>query len=423
MAQQHQQQYVAPQRTFSPLPRTDSPHNGPHGPYGSIKRQAMSPPNHSPYGSPSMANIQLPNQVFSAPYYGGQPNGNQPYPSYNPKPNYGSPANATNNSSNPYPAQQSPSYNTNPQYNVNNFYGSGAAVNGSSNYSTTNSPQPPAPSQSGTAGRMGPPERPVDRPTDINELGDVMVGSGIDLREEEAALLNSYNKATNQQQQQSTNQVGNAWNNYGPSYMPPKENFYSSNVTGDRNSFYGGGSFNQQPAPEQSAEEIAAANKERAIRRRAEIHSYHLNNPFLSSGCVHRRLTKQAQEAHVQTPASGLLKSQPGHGRREIVLQGPDKNEVMKVVQDEDLLQEGAPLVELISLISLAAEERIRALVEDAATLAKGRRIGSHGVIPLDLTDLAAGNESSGAVPSTSKPANGASPPKANLLKRMLRYW
>jgi len=277
-------------------------------------------------------------------------------------------------------------------------------------------PQPAPPSQSGVAGRMGPPERPIDKPTDINELGDVMVGSGIDLREEEAALLNSYSKG---QQQQATTYGSNSFNNFGPSYAPPRDNFYSQNVAGDRASFYGAGSFNQHPGPEKSAEEIAEENRKRVVRRRAEIHSYHLSNPFLSSGSLHKYLRKQAQGMQVVVPSAGLLESQPGHAPRQIALQGPDKNEVLKVVQGEDLLQPDAPLIEILCLISLAAEERIRGLVEDAATLAKGRRIGSHGIVPTELVELATGNGASETAAGLPTPIDSAGSPKDNPLKRM----
>lgn len=46
---------------------------------------------------------------------------------------------------------------------------------------------------SNQAGSMGPPSRPNDKPTDMNELTDVLLGSGVDLREEEAALMNRRN--------------------------------------------------------------------------------------------------------------------------------------------------------------------------------------------------------------------------------------
>lgn len=263
-------------------------------------------------------------------------------------------------------------------------------------------------------GGMGPPARPVDKPTDINDLGDVMVGSGIDLREEEAALLGSYNRPG--QQRQDTGYGVNMSNN-GPSYQYPKTNLYGQHVPGDRDTFYGGGTFNQQPVADQSADDIAAETRKRALRRTAEIRSYHLNNPFLSEGCVKRRLYKQASGMQVTVPTSGLLTSQPGHAARQIALQGPDRNEVLRLVQGEDILQLDATLVDLRSLISLAAEERIRGLVEDAATLAKGRRIGSHGLVPAGLADLANGNGASGAV---SMPGNSGASPKDKPLKRTL---
>lgn len=247
-----------------------------------------------------------------------------------------------------------------------------------------------------------------------------MVGSGIDLREEEAALLHSYGKSG--QQRQDTGYGANSFNNFGPSYAPPKSNFYSQNVPGDRNSFYGAGTFNQAPEPEKvpSAEEIAEENRRKALRRKMEIRSYHLNNPFLQSGCVHKRLTKQAHGMQVVVPKAGLLKSQPGHPARQITIQGPDKNEVLKLVQGEDILQPEAPLIELLSLLSLAAEERIRGLVEDAATLAKGRRVGSHGIVPADLVDLATGHGASETVAGLPTPNNSAVSPRSTPLKRML---
>ena len=281
----------------------------------------------------------------------------------------------------------------------------------------TPQPQAPPPPQSFRTGEMRPPARPDDKPTDINDLGDVMVGSGIDLREEEAALLSSYGRSN--QQQQGSGTGGSSFHNYGPSYVPPKDNYYSQNYAGNRPSFYGGGSFSQPPVTAQTAEQIATENRKRALRRKAEIHSYHLNNPFLSSGCVHKRLVKQAHNMQVQVPKAGLLQSQPGHAPREIALQGPDKNEVLKVVQGEDLLQPDAPLIELLSLLSLATEERLRGLVEDAATLAKGRRIGAHGVVPIELTDLATDESASEIVKREPVTNNGPVSLKGNPMKRM----
>ena len=41
---------------------------------------------------------------------------------------------------------------------------------------------------------MGPPSRPNDKPTDVADLSDVLAGSGVDLREEEAALMRATQK-------------------------------------------------------------------------------------------------------------------------------------------------------------------------------------------------------------------------------------
>lgn len=360
-----------------------------------------------------MANIQLPNQVFSAPYYGSQTNGNTPYTPYNPNNHYGSPANTASNPPRPYGHHAAPTYNPSTSYNPSNSYPS-PNVNGTHNYNTMNPAQTSMSSQSqaGATGGMGPPARPIDKPTDINELGDVMVGSGIDLREEEAALLNSYGK-----QRQD---AGYGTGSFG-TYAPPKENSYSRNVPGDRGSFYGAGSFNQAPEPERSAEDLADEIRRKSLRRKAEIHSYHLNNPFLSSGCLHKRLNKQALSMQVSIPKAGLLKSAPGRPATEIAIQGPDNNPVIKVVHGEDLVGIDAPLVELLSLLSLATEERIRGFVEDSATLAKGRRIGAHGVVPADLTDLAIPTGSSEAVAGLPTPGNSAVSEKSNPLKRMVR--
>ncbi|KAI5283290.1 hypothetical protein KEM55_001647, partial [Ascosphaera atra] len=44
-------------------------------------------------------------------------------------------------------------------------------------------------------------------------------------------------------------------------------------------------------------------------------------------------------------------------------------------------MQYDAPLVDVLSLVSLAAEERVRGVVEQAAALARSRRVNSHGVV------------------------------------------
>lgn len=278
-------------------------------------------------------------------------------------------------------------------------------------------PQSAAPPQTAPTGTMGPPSRPAaDKPTDINELGDVLAGSGVDLREEEAALL-AYGRPG--QQRQDTGYGGSSFNSFGTSFAIPTRNFYSSNVPGDRSSFYGAGTFNQPAAPSMSAEDIAAADRKKALRRKAEIKSYHLNDPFLFGGSLSNRVLTQARNLQVLVPQNGLLSNVSRQNiPHQLLVHGPDKNENLKVVKGESLLNTEGPYVEILSLLSLAAEERMRGLVEDAVTLAKGRRIGSHGIVPVELTDLATGEGATETANGLPTPGNSAVSPKANPLKR-----
>lgn len=370
---QSQQQY--PPREFSPPQTTSSSHHSPFP--GSNKRQRLSPNAQSPYNSPNMANIALPNQVFSSPYYGAQPNG---------------------------------------------------SLSNSSQNATASIAQ---------SGTMGPPSRPMDKPTDMNELSDVLLGSGVDLKEEEAALLGRHNFSSQQHQQQqqadtsfSSNLI-NSLNNDGSNHSTANTfmanngfNVLAQNLPGDRSSFYGGGTFNQPATPFESAADRAEFERKKALRRKAERLQYHLNDPFLLTGWLQRRISQQAQKMQVIIPNAGLLSSTNYSGQvTEIAVAGPDNHEVLTLLKGQDLLYHDSPLVDLLTLVSLAAEERLRTLVEDAATLAKGRRLGSHGVVPDSLADLAVGDGAPESAHTLPTPSNSAISPKSNPLKRMLKLY
>lgn len=252
---------------------------------------------------------------------------------------------------------------------------------------------------------MGPPSRPAtaDKPLDVNDLSDVIAGSGIDIREEEANLLN-YSRPSRQVRD---------------STFDSKTNFYSQNIPGGRDTFYGAGTFNQPPGPAMSAEDIATEARQKATRRKAEIKSYHLNEPFVFAASLRRRFNKHALAMQVKMPTVGLYHAQSDAAPRQLILQGPDKNEVLKTVTTQDLLASESEYVELLSMLSLAAEERIRGLVEEAAVLAKGRRVGSHGIVPAEMADLVVGNGTSETANGLPAPDNSAISPTGNPLKRM----
>ncbi|KAL8970983.1 MAG: hypothetical protein Q9183_001268 [Haloplaca sp. 2 TL-2023] len=374
MAQpQQQQQY--PQRAYSPL-QSPSPLSAAYGQPPPNKRQRLSPNPGSPYNSPSMNNIALPNQLYSGAFAGNRPQ-NQPghstYNTFNPQP----------------PLHQTPAPLPPPPQQAQQ--------------------QPQMQSQQTQNGNMGPPSKPFekDRPTDLNELSDVLMGAGVDLKEEEAALLNRQNQDA----------ASNAFGSGAPASKPPysNHNYYSSNVPGGSDTFYGAGTFNQPAVSYQDPEKQAEAERKRGIRRKAETKQYHLNEPFLYTGKVQQKLSARARSEHVQVPRNGLYLSQ---GQQEVqrIVYGPDKHERLVTLKDQALLTNDAPLGDILAAISLAAEERVRALLEDAGALAKERRSGSHGVVPPQLLDIA--NVNGMVETGLPTPGNSAVSPKAHPLKR-----
>ncbi|KAL8978716.1 MAG: hypothetical protein Q9205_005772 [Flavoplaca limonia] len=385
---QPQQQY--PPRTYSPIPPSSSPHNAPYN-QPPNKRQRLSPNPQSPYSSPSIANISLPNQVYSQQYNGPRP--------------YGQPGHTAYNTFNPQPLSHQPPPHQQQQQQQQHM------------------PQQThqyANQQLQQSGNMGPPSKPVDkdRPTDMNELSDVLMGSGVDLKEEEAALLNRHNQdgsfLTNGAQSFDSYGPGTTVNPAYSSY-----NIYSQNVPGGRDTFYGAGSFNQPAVSYQSVKDRAEVERKARVRKRAEMAQYHLNEPFLMSLRVSNLMRQKASKAHLQIRMEGLYHPQGQQEGQQLYVCGPDKHDRLVTLKGEDLLNHDAPMVDLLSLLSLAAEERLRTIIEDAAALAKERRSSSHGVVPPQFLDIAAVNgpaaETANGLPT---PGNSAVSPKANALKR-----
>ncbi|KAL8886788.1 MAG: hypothetical protein Q9215_005558 [Flavoplaca cf. flavocitrina] len=384
---QPQQQY--PPRTYSPIPPSSSPHNAPYN-QPPNKRQRLSPNPQSPYSSPSIANISLPNQVYSQQYNGPRP--------------YGQPGHTAYNTFNPQPLSHQPPPQQQQQQQQHMPQQTHQYAN----------------QQLQQSGNMGPPSKPVDkdRPTDMNELSDVLMGSGVDLKEEEAALLNRHNQdgsfLTNGAQSFDSYGPGTTVNPAYSSY-----NIYSQNVPGGRDTFYGAGSFNQPAVSYQSVKDRAEVERKARVRKRAEMAQYHLNEPFLMSLRVSNLMRQKASKAHLQIRMEGLYHPQGQQEGQQLYVCGPDKHDRLVTLKGEDLLNHDAPMVDLLSLLSLAAEERLRTIIEDAAALAKERRSSSHGVVPPQFLDIAAVNgpaaETANGLPT---PGNSAVSPKANALKR-----
>jgi Transcription initiation factor TFIID component TAF4 family len=355
----HSPQY-SPSQSFSPPVPT------PHGatPPANIgvnppppKRQRLSPlpQSQSPYGSPSFGASQLP-QNQPPGLHGSTVNG---FSTPSPLP-IATPVSVPNH--NMSPVSIAPMTHVAPM---------------------APAPPPPAP------GSMGPPSRPAEKPTDAADLSDVLAQSGIDVREEEAYLTQSY----------AAPQTA-----VRPQLPGPSTSFASAPSTPGTTS--AGASFDmsqgrlpatQEPQVVPAYSEDAPYNQPTYEETRAARRSqYHLQDPFLLTKVLEQKMQKRAYELGVRLPTEGLYHPMPG-SRQPIEVTGPDGSSIVR--RGHTIInQEGAPLVDIISLMSLCCEERVRGVVEYSASLSKSRRLHSHGIVPTEWQNLAAAKSTSGAV-------------------------
>ena len=194
--------------------------------------------------------------------------------------------------------------------------------------------------------------------------------------------------------------------NFRPGNVPARsdQNFYSNNIPGGAESFYGAGAFNQPAITLQTAEEQAKAAAERRVREHAQRNQYHLNNPFLQTAPLERRIRKEHQKHQMPYNIGGqVLHRQAGESPQNIYVAGPDGNEMLTTIRDEPLLYDKSPLVDFISLLSLACEERIRAMIEKAAAAAHNRYTSSSHIVPYGMQDIATGDGEPETVPVPSE--------------------
>ena len=276
----------------------------------------------------------------------------------------------------------------------------------------------PAPAPAGT---MGPPSRPAEKATDAAELTDVLASSGIDVKEEEAFLTSSFSGnvqvqqpprpqqvPTPQQQQQNLQQApANAsflsqTSTTGTSSTPPSFSDPSQVKAATQDSFYTEPSSQTQAAP--FSEPNTREDSEAA--RRAQ---YHLQEPFLMTKLLEQKLQRRGFELGVRIPAEGLFHPVPGRPQ-PIEVTGPDGSSIVRTGKTI-LNQDGAPLVDILNLMSICCEERLRNMVDYSSSLSKSRRAHSHGNVPIEWQDLA----------SSAGQANGTTgSPKTSSLKRMI---
>jgi hypothetical protein len=147
--------------------------------------------------------------------------------------------------------------------------------------------------------------------------------------------------------------------------------------------------------------------KKLRLRRTQAQKQYEMQDPFLHGRLVWTKLEKEANNQSCKIPAQGQPSAQPNSRDRHTV--GPQDGTRIAAVTETLAIQSDSMVLDAITLISLAAKERLRALVEDAATIARGRRTTSHGVVALEFKDIATGLGK----------ATETTPSRENPLKRM----
>ncbi|KAG9526077.1 hypothetical protein KCV07_g627, partial [Aureobasidium melanogenum] len=273
-----------------------------------------------------------------------------------------------------------------------------------------NAPQPYAPSP--MLGAMGPPPRPTqekaekedkEKITDISDVTDVFHGSGIDLREEENYMTSTYRNV-------HKNTSFNTSFGSNTTVASPNNSFglVSQGSFGSQPAFAGSGPISQPPISQESVKDEIDQKHRAAALALNEKRQQHLTDPFLQANNIRHRMHRIAYDQGVALNVDGLYDKLPERpqGIQGVSATGP--NGTAAAVKGHGLLQETAPLAEILTLISLAANERVRSLVDESYAIARGRRYGSHGVVPPNLSDLAIGENETAAVAEIPRITNTA---------------
>lgn len=252
---------------------------------------------------------------------------------------------------------------------------------------------------------MGPPSRPaerLDRSTDLNQLSDIVMASGIDVREEENYLAESYR---------------NQHSSYPSLYTAGQQQHYSAATPGGRFSstwphaghdglsiIPGAGPYNKPPLSMRTIEEELYDKHKKAARALAENQQYHLRDSFLAANNVRQLMSKRAYENGVIISWKGLeektMDTAPP-AANGVTMIGADGTGVVSI-RKSSTLAESAPLADMLTLLSLAANEKLRDIVEDAFRISRGRQMSSQGVVPPEWSDIAVGD--SAPTPTTTLP-------------------
>jgi hypothetical protein len=242
-------------------------------------------------------------------------------------------------------------------------------------------------------GNMGPPERPkADKATDINDLNDLVTAAGVDLKAEENYLAATYRN------KHQDNSFSTSFGTTSSSTISPENSFqqWSQGSYGQYPAFQPNGPFSQPQVSQRSVEDEIKAKHERAARQRNDTKQVHLKDSFLATDPVRIRLEKQCYENQVRLDVRGLNETLPpppvtANDVRGTSMVTADEKTGIVAATGHRTLNADAPLVEILTLLSLACQERMRSLVEDAYAISRSRQYGSHGIVPPEWASVATG--------------------------------
>lgn len=283
----------------------------------------------------------------------------------------------------PIPPSQSHSPYASPNFGAMQLPQNQPSMNGATANSMPSTPAghqaAPPPAAPGT---MGPPSVPPSRPVDAADLTDVLTSSGIDVREEEAFLTRSFSGPNAQAQAPQRVQSPAITTSFASQASTTGTLSTSSSFSEIKPAILQDSLSSQAPAPFKDPNEPTREDTQAA--RRAQ---YPLQECFLLSKALEQRVQKRGFELGVRIPSEGLFHPIPSRPS-SISVMGPDGSSIVRTGQTI-LNQEGAPLVDILNLMSLSCEERLRGVIDYSAALARSRRAHSHGVPPPEYRDLA----------------------------------
>jgi hypothetical protein len=239
-------------------------------------------------------------------------------------------------------------------------------------------PPPKIPASKAQDGEL---EKANPRDMDVNNISDVLTGSGIDLRAEEEFLAHSFG---NRNQDSFYSQTST-------STISPQGSFNGNwNQLAGHGAFQGNGPLSQKPMSQEEQEAELVRKHERAARALAESAQAPLTDPFLLAGNVRQRIATRAYQHGIHVNLEGVFDRIPDTPQnvKRTTMTGAN-GEAIVSLQADSLLNQNAPFVEILSLISLACEDRARTILEDAFALAQSRQHTSQGVVPPNLADIA----------------------------------